>query len=134
MQLNKVQSNYSNYSPSFGLLNIKQIEDWEKKDLHKFVRNKEVQKFVEIMHNKGVNIDAQPPGLYRNIVILSATIEGKYRSYLLELSKLRSFTAKKAMAKLDKQKPKQNKEAFSKKASLNVVNELNTKLLKMSDS
>ena len=134
MQISRVQNNYNiNNSPNFGMLNIKNIERWESKDLKKFVHNKEVCKFVNLMDKKGINIDAVPPGLYRNIVILSATIGEKYCFYLLELSKLRSFTAKKAMAKFDKQKPKQNKEASSTKASLNVVNELNNSLLKKSD-
>jgi len=115
MQISRIQNNYNNKNcPKFASLNIQHVERWNDKDLKKFVNNKEVKKLVSILDNKGINIDAVPPGLYRNIVILNATIENKYRFYLLELNKLRTFTAKKAMAKFDKHKQKQNKEALLK--------------------
>ena len=118
MRICRIQNNYNNKNcPNFASLNIQHVERWNNKDLKKFVNNKEVQKLVSILDKKGINIDAIPPGLYRNIVILNATIENKYRFYLLELNKLRTFTAKKAMAKFDRHK-RQTKETSVKEASL----------------
>ena len=134
MQVQKVQNN-NNYNPNFGILKIRNAKSWNEEILYEFVTNKEVQKFVRIMHNMGQDIQA---GFYKYQLPKSDKIKLSGTNdfvnppfYEISPNKLNVFSAKEALASYNGEvivKKEQKSSGKSIKESLAIVDNFNKSL------